>query len=152
MKSVFLLLILFSSLALNAAFDDWFYSRTLRIDYYHSGDEGSESYSIDELVSEPYWGWSKVNLLDTFQMGEYFFKVYDIASNTLLYSHGYSSLFAEWQFTEEAKHTRKSFSESLIMPFPKNDVRVEFMSRDKNGEFARVFEYLVDADSYFIRT
>ncbi|MFZ4707461.1 MAG: peptidase M64 N-terminal domain-containing protein, partial [Bacteroidales bacterium] len=46
-------------------FDDYFYNRTLRIDYIHTGAYHEDSYSIDELRSEPHWGGSKVNLIDT---------------------------------------------------------------------------------------
>lgn len=152
MKKLTLLLIVFSSLSVTAAFDDWFYPRTLRIDYYRTGDRNSESIAIDELISERFWGGSKVNLIDTLQKGEYYFRVYDIATNVLIYSRGYCSLFAEWQFTEEAKQTRKSFTESVVMPFPKKDVRVEFLSRSKTGAYLKTYEYTVDIESYFIRT
>lgn len=37
------------------------------------------------------------------------------------------------------------------MPFPKNDVRVEFYSRNRKGIFEKKFEYNVDVDSYFIK-
>jgi hypothetical protein len=151
MKKLLLLIILFGSLSASAAFDDWFYPRTLRIDYYRSGDRNSESITIDELISERYWGGSKVNLVDTLQKGEYYFRVYDMAANVLIYSRGYCSLYAEWQYTEEAKQTRKSFTESVVMPFPKQDVRVEFLSRNRNGEYLKTYEYVVDIESYFIR-
>jgi len=152
MKKLFLLAFLLTVLSANAAFDDWFYPRTLRIDYYHSGDSKSESYSIDRLLSEEYWGGSRTNLLDTLNMGKYFFKAFDVATNKLIYSHGYCTLFDEWQFTEEAKTTRKSFTETVVMPYPKQDVRLEFYSRNNKGHFDKVFEYVVDVDSYFIST
>lgn len=150
MKTILLLISVLSVLTSRAAFNDWFYPTTLRIDYYHSGDAGSESYSIDELLQEPFWGGSRTNLVDKFEMGEYLFKAFDEATNTLIYSRGYSTLFAEWQFTDEAKITRRSFSESIILPFPKNNIRVEFFSRDKKGKYNKVFEYKVDVKSYFI--
>jgi len=152
MKKLTLLFILFCSLSVTAAFDEWFYPRTLRIDYYRSGDRNSESITIDELISERFWGGSKVNLIDTLQKGEYYFRVYDLATNVLIYSRGYCSLFAEWQFTEEAKQTRRSFTESVVMPFPRKDVRVVFLSRNRQGDFSQTFEYIVDVESYFIRT
>ena len=57
---LFLALLSFSVKAVN--FDDYFYNRTLRIDYIHTGAHLEDSYSIDELRSEPFWGGSKVNL------------------------------------------------------------------------------------------
>jgi hypothetical protein len=85
-------------------------------------------------------------------MGKYFFKAFDVATNNVIYSHGYCTLFDEWQFTEEAKTTRKSFTETVVMPYPKQDVRLEFYSRNNKGHFDKVFEYVVDVDSYFIST
>lgn len=134
-----------------SAFDQYFEDRTLRLDYFHSGDAENESYSIDELIAEPYWGGSKTNLLDTFNYGAYQFRVYDLASDSLLYSRGYSSLFGEWQTTDEAKKTRRTFFETVVFPYPKKDVWVDFYSRNEEGTFEKQFEYIVDIDSYFIK-
>ena len=150
MKKILLLAILFTGFTSRAAFNDWFLEKTLRIDYSHSGDSRSESYAIDELKSEPFWGGSKLILIDTLQQGKYYFKAYDAASNTLLYSRGYCALFDEWQCTSEARTTRKSFSETLLMPFPKKDVRIEFYSRNLKGIYEKIFEYTVNVNSYFI--
>lgn len=132
-------------------FENYFHDKSLRLDYYHSGDSESEHYAIDELIEEPWWGGSKTNLIDTFNFGAYCFRVYDLKSDSLIYSRGYSTLFGEWQTIAEAKETKRSFSESLIFPFPKADVRVEFLSRDESGSFTKKFEYTVNVDSYFIR-
>jgi len=135
-----------------AGFDDYFLNKTLRIDYYHTGNDSIDIYSLDELISEPYWGGSKVNLVDIFDYGEYKFLVYDDATNTLIYSRGYSTLFSEWQTTAEAKITTKSFSESVVMPFPKKKIRVEFYTRNRKGIFNKKFTYKVDPTNYFIKT
>ena len=50
-------------------FDQYFENKTLRLDYYHTGNSTEDSYSIDELFEEPYWGGSKTNLLDKFNYG-----------------------------------------------------------------------------------
>ena len=39
-------------------FDDYYFNKTLRIDYYHTGDSANDYYSIDELIEEPYYGGS----------------------------------------------------------------------------------------------
>ena len=132
-------------------YNQHFYDKTLRIDYIHTGNDTTEIYSMDELIEEPYWGGSKTNLVDTFYFGKYYFKVFDKASDSLLYSRGYSSLFGEWQTTKEAKSTWRSYSESVLFPFPKNDVIVNFYSRNKKGKFEEKFTCDVDADHYFIK-
>ena len=133
-------------------FDDYFINKALRIDYYHTGDSTSDSYSIDELIEEPYYGGSHENLIDPFNYGVYRIKVFDEAGDKLIYSHGYSTLFHEWQTTEEAKKTTRSFSETVIIPFPKNKIRVEFYSRDKKNNLIKKFEYKISPDNYFIKT
>jgi len=153
MKKFFLpiLLILFC-FETYASFDEWFTNKTLRIDYFHTGNSETEIYSIDQAKAEPFWGGSQTALIDTLNYGEFYFKVFDIQTNTLIYSRGYCSLFAEWQFTEEAKTTSRTFTETVVMPFPKKDVRIEFMSRNKKGTFDKMFEYKVEVKNYFITT
>ncbi|MCF8350339.1 MAG: IgA Peptidase M64 [Bacteroidales bacterium] len=150
-KSLITVFLVFFSFSVFAQFDRWFEDKTLRIDYQHSGTDSTEFYAVDELREEPYWGGSRTNLIDTFQYGKYYFEVFDLESDSLIYSRGYSSLFGEWQTTSEVKTRRKSFSESVVFPYPKNDVRVDFFSRnDESGELEKKFEYEVDPDNYFI--
>ncbi|MBN2173517.1 MAG: peptidase M64 [Bacteroidales bacterium] len=133
-----------------ASFEDYFYNKTLRIDYIHAGSANHESYFLDEVKTEPYWGGSRVNLLDTFHYGQYFFKVFDSQSDSLLYSRGFSTLFGEWQTTDEAKNIERSFSETVVMPLPKNNTKIVLYSRDKEGVFQEKFVYNYKADNYFI--
>jgi hypothetical protein len=152
MRQLFIFIIALFSLTAKASikFGDYFYNRTLRIDYFHTGAYHEDSYSIDELRSEPFWGGSHVNLVDTMNYGTYLVKVFSMPGNTLIYSRGYCTLFAEWQTTAEAKTTRKSFSETVVIPYPKKEVRVEFYTRDDKGTFQKKFEYPVKVQSCFI--
>ena len=153
MKKIFLpVLLLLATFQSFASFDDLFLNKTLRIDYYHTGNSKSELYSMDQLRSEPFWGGSHTTLIDTLNYGEYYFKAFDVRSNTLIYSHGYCALFDEWRFTEEAKHTTRTFTETAVMPFPKNDVRIEFYRRNFMGLYEKMFEYTVEVKNYFIST
>lgn len=148
----FLLAVLFFNINLFAqiGFDNFFENKTLRIDYFHTGSIEEEFYSIDELKEEPYWGGSKVNLIDKFEYGKYKIEVYDSTSDKLIYSRGYSTLFSEWLTTKEAVTTTKSFSETVVIPFPKNSVRVEFYSRNKKNKFKKKFVYNINPENYFI--
>jgi hypothetical protein len=151
MKKILIFIIILSGFKANAAFDDYFLNKTLRVDYYHGGNKDSEYYFLDEYKEEPFWGGSKVNLIDHFNYGNYAFKVFDKASNTLIYSLGYSSLFTEWQSTDEAKKLSKSFSETVVLPYPKKIVRIEFYSRkNKEQTWNKKFDLEVDPESYFI--
>jgi hypothetical protein len=151
MKKIILpALMLIASFQAFASFDQWFENKTLRIDYYHTGNSKQEMYSIDQLRTEPFWGGSHKTLVDTLNYGEYYFKVFDVKTNELIYSHGYCALFDEWRFTTEAKKTTRTFTETAVMPFPKNDVRIEFYSRNFMGVYEKKFEYKVEVKDYFI--
>jgi hypothetical protein len=145
---VFFVLFMFSMTAFSQ-FDKYFESKTLRMDYYHSGNHDNSSYSFDELFEEPYWGGSEVNLIDTFDYGNYYIKLYDLQSGTLLYSRGFSSIFGEWQTTDESKTIDRTMSETVVMPFPKNDARIELYERNSDGQFEKKFEYTFKKDNYF---
>jgi len=150
MRYVIIILILFFTESVFAAFDDAFYSKTLRIDYIHTGDDKSENYFLDEVKIEPYWSGSFVNLIDTFYYGKYFFKVFDEESDSMIYSRGYSSLFGEWQTTDEAKLIQRSFTETVVMPLPNRNAKVVLFSRNRKGEFEEKFTYQYDTNNYFI--
>ena len=151
MKPVLFLLLFIPITYCQIDFDNYFENKTLRLDYFHSGDKENDYYSFDELIEEPYWGGSKVNLIDKFNYGKYKFEVYDSSSNTLIYSRGYSTLFNEWQTTEEAKHTTKTFSESVVFPFPKNPVIIKFYASNRKNNLIKKFEYEVNPENYFIK-
>ncbi|MFO7721782.1 MAG: M64 family metallopeptidase [Bacteroidales bacterium] len=119
-------------------FDDYFEEKTLRVDYLQTGMHDTAWIKITEIFSEPYWGGSQVNMIDTFGYGRYYFTLKDRRSGRVIYSRGYSTLFAEWQDTEEAKMIRMSFRESLVMPFPRKPVILEIYRRDKQNRLHRM--------------
>jgi hypothetical protein len=131
-------------------FDDYFINKTLRFDYFHAGTDKSEEFYYDEIIEEPYWGGHKVNLVDKFEYGNYLFKVYDSSSNKLLYSRGYSTLFSEWQTTDEAKEIRRVFNETVTFPFPKKTVRLEIFSRNRKGIFELKFTHFINPENKYI--
>lgn len=145
----FVLVVLFFSKS-EAQYSKYFEDHTLRLDYYHCGNDTAENFYFGKLVQEPYWGGSKVALIDSFAYGNQMLEVRDQVSGRLLYSRGFSTLFDEWQTTPEAKTTGSCYPESVVMPFPKANVVVSILSRDKAGIFKKKFEYTVDPKSYFI--
>lgn len=132
-------------------FEDYFLDKTLRIDYFHTGNFENEYYSIDELIEEPYWGGSKINLIDKFDYGKYEVIVYDSTYEKIIYSRTYSTLFSEWQTTEEAKSTLRTFAETVVIPFPKNKVYVEFFSRNRKNNMIKKFDYVIEPNNIFIK-
>jgi hypothetical protein len=150
-KYLLLLLILFSLKSIHAQFDSTFKEMSLRIDYTHAGNFETEWYALEALIEEPFWGGSKKNLIDTMEYGEYCVRVFDAGSKKLVYSRGYSSLFGEWQTTPESKDLMRSFSETVVIPFPKKPVTVSLLSRNYVGVLEEKFTCQIDPSSYFIR-
>lgn len=153
MKKFIVLTLLFISVQVfsQIRFDDYFEPKTLRVDYIEAGDFQSEDIYLQQIKVEPYWGGSKVNLIDMFNYGDYYVKVYDKNSEALLYSRGYSTLFQEWQATDEAKIVKRGFYETVIVPFPKNEVKIVIEKRDrKTGVFRKIFDYNIKPTNYFI--
>ncbi|AFH49951.1 Hypothetical protein IALB_2248 [Ignavibacterium album JCM 16511] len=151
LKNLLLIFLVEISLQAQIQFDDYFTDGSLRLDYFHTGNDTLEIYSFDEIYAEPFWGGSQNNLIDIFDYGKYKFVVRDEITKAEIYSRTYSTLFSEWLTTEEAKLTTKSFSETVVFPFPKNKVIVEFYSRDKKNQLHKKFEYKLDPSNYFIR-
>ena len=149
-RLVILLLFASVSFSLQAGFSDYFLDKTMRIDYLHAGNHSSEYYYFQSVKMEAYWGGSTKKLIDTFKYGSYFFEVYDAETKVLLYSRGYSSLFREWQTTDEAKNMNKAFYESIVFPYPKNTVVVKWYSRNWDGQFQKQMELEVNPKDYFI--
>lgn len=151
MKKIIFLSLLALGIAAQAQFKDHFRNKTLRIDYIHSGSAEAEHYAFDTLYAEKYWGGSKNNLIDAFDYGNYKFEVYDAATNELLYSRGYSSLFREYQATPEGDSVSKAFEETVVFPYPKNAVNVVFYSRNKDLSWDKEFIQPVDPGATKIR-
>ena len=133
-----------------AQFDKYFHNKTLRYDYYHAGDSVNEFFFFDNLIEEPYWGGSKVNLIDALEYGNHIFRVFDVESGKEIYSKGYCTLFNEWQHTPEALTTQMSYPEGVVMPYPKNKVRIEFYTRDDKNVFEKKFEHTIDPNVYSV--
>lgn len=147
MKKSILLILLVLTLGAQAQFKEHFKNKTLRIDYMHSGSAPVEYYMFDTLFVEKYWGGSKTNLVDEFDYGNYKFEVYDAGTNELIYSRGYSSLFREYQSTEEGESSCKSFDETVVMPYPKHKVNIAFFSRKPDLNWSKEFIMEVDPET-----
>ncbi len=132
------------SLSMSAQFDKNFENHSLRLDYIHSGNSIEEYYAFKQFKKEKYWGGSHTQMLETFEYGKYFVKVFDEKSGDLIYSRGYGSLFHEWSTTKEAKEFSKSFEETALIPFPKNKVVIKLYSRNKSMNFEEKFKISFD--------
>jgi len=136
-------------LALPAAapFDAMFLDRTMRVDVSHTGGKGVEILVVDRIVNDGPWPGSRTRLLDDTNLGVYLLSVVDPETNRELYTRGFSSLFAEWETTDEAKKVHRTFAEALRFPWPRKPVQVVVRKRDKEQLFREVFSARVDPAS-----
>ncbi len=143
-RIVALLLVLAAAGAAQAApplYDQWFTRATMRVDLYHTGTKGEESFRLDRVYQEGDWPGSRVNLVDTLNLGEYCRRCRrQRPTHLLVYSRGFSSIYNEWQTTDEAlAGFRRTFSVSVRLPFPRHAVRLVISRGATNGATCRRF-------------
>lgn len=132
-------------------YDQRFTGKTLRFDYYHSGTSSQEIFSVDEVRLEGDWPGSRTRLLDTLNLGKYLFEVIDPATNQVIYSRGFASIFGEWETTGEARQgIYRTFHESQRFPEPRMAVQLVLKKRDSQGDFREVFATRIDPGSRFV--
>ncbi|MCA1817923.1 MAG: IgA Peptidase M64 [Acidobacteria bacterium] len=125
--------------------------RTMRLDYYHTGNVSRELFSLDRVVLEPLpWAGNPSRMIDDTNLGKYFFEVRDAATDRVLYSRGFSSIYGEWETTDEARHANRTFSESLRFPAPTAPVKIVLKKRDARNVFQTIWTTTLDPKDIFI--
>jgi hypothetical protein len=108
-------------------------------------------FSLDKVVREPLpWPGNQAKSVDETNLGKYLFEVRARATNRLLYSRGFSSIYGEWETTDEAKNLNRTFHESLRFPEPSAPVQVVLKKRDSNNAFREVWTLIVDPADMFV--
>jgi hypothetical protein len=131
-------------------FSEFFTGHTLRFDYLLAGNHQAARVIPVRIKKEPHWGGSKTNLIDTFQYGNYRFRVYDEVSGKLIFSKGFCTLFQEWQTTPEAKTRERAYPQALIFPFPKKKACLRIDWRNRSGDFDSLYQTGIDPSDYYI--
>ncbi len=149
----FFALLAISSLGLVRAqrFDDHFEDRTLRLDYNFCGDNRTQIISLDELSQSPGWYGRRVNLDSLLLQGNGQITVTDPATSKVIYRYSFSTLFQEWQSSEEATKVRKSFENVFLIPFPKHPVDVTVTLSDTHNKETSRLTHRVDPKDILIR-
>ena len=132
-------------------FDEFFLDKALRVDLYQSGDAKSETITLHRIAEEALWPESKAGLIPPFDYGRYAFRIYDAASNRLIFSRGFDTMFAEYKTTSPAlAGTVRVFERSVRFPLPKRPVLFVVEQRDKRNLFHPVFDRIIDPADYHI--
>ncbi|MBD3386866.1 peptidase M64 [candidate division KSB1 bacterium] len=156
-KYTIIAIILLVSLPLSAyesiSFKDHFIDKTMRLDYFHIADAEQEIITLDCIYQQNNWAGNTSQLLYPFNNGLYRAKVFDIASNQLIYSKGFNSYCGEYQTTDPAMTgIKKTFHETILIPYPRNPVFFVLEKRDKNNIYHPLFNQKIDpADIHIVK-
>lgn len=111
-------------------FDDYFDGRALRLDYIFAGDSVSQSIFLEHSYVLPTWAGRRKRLSEQYLQGNGQIEVRAHGTDSLLYINSFSTLFQEWQVTEEATKVSRAFENSYLVPFPKRPVDVTITLTD----------------------
>lgn len=107
-------------------------------------------FSVDRVVVEPLpWPGSPRNNIDSSGFGTYRFELRD-TTGRVLYSRGYSPIFAEWVTTDEPATMNRTFHESLRFPALTGKADVVVFKRDENNRFVEAWRTRIDPGDMFI--
>lgn len=148
---IFTILPVFLTAQTEIRFADYFLDKTLRIDYYHSGNAAQEEFSIDRIYEYNVWAGNPINLIDSFNNGKYYLKIYNAGSNKLIFSKGYNSYFGEYQTTQPALDgIKRTCHETVLIPRPKSNFLLVIEVRDKKNILHPCFKQEINPDDYHI--
>ncbi|MFO7368850.1 MAG: M64 family metallopeptidase [Bacteroidales bacterium] len=121
-------------------FSDYFRDSTLRFDYFHAGNAESEHITPDQIYLQVPWAGNQKNCLQPVELGMYKASLYDSASNQLIFSKEYNSIFAEYKTTGPAiDGIQQTYHESVLIPYPKRSAMLVFEKRDRYNQLSEVY-------------
>ncbi len=150
MNFALILIILSNLTSAQVEYHSYFKNSALRFDFLLGGNSTDVKVYPQEMKQEPFWAGSKSHLIDPFNYGSYRFRIFDLKSDSLIFSKGFSTLFQEWQTTAEARTTNKTYYQAVIFPFPKGTIRLKIDARQWDGSFKTLYNTEIDPKDYFI--
>ena len=126
-------------------------SHTLRVDYIFSGTDKAQEISLDEMSCFDGWAGRRVNLDEAPVKGNGQISLVDSDSGKTLYCQSFSTLFQEWQTTEEATRVRKAFENVFLLPMPSRPAVVKVELYDFRGGVSASLSHSVDPEDILIR-
>jgi hypothetical protein len=145
------LFFIFSLSSLAQSYHTYFSNTACRIDFLLCGNATTTAAYLDKIKEEPFWGGRRSGLATDLNLGEYRFQVTDSATNDLIYTDGFSTLYFEWQTSDEAKRLNKSYEQTIQFPFPKNPVKVTIEKRLDFDKWETLLQFGFSPDDKLIR-
>lgn len=125
--------------------------RTLRVDYIFSGTDKTQEISLDEMSWIDGWAGRRVNPESVPVRGNGQISLTDKATGKILYRQSFSTLFQEWQTTEEATRVRKAFENVFLLPMPSAPAEVKVELYDFRGNVSASLIHQADPSDILIR-
>lgn len=129
----------------------WAQDRTLRLDYVFTGTDKQQQIALDEMSCFDGWAGRTVNMDKVPVRGNGQVCMTDVQSGEVIYRQAFSTLFQEWQTTEEATRVRKSFENVFLLPMPASKAEVKVELYGFTGGVSTSFTHIVDPSDILIR-
>lgn len=153
MKAVPFIIAIFLSTALRAqSFQTHFADSTLRLDYVFCGNASQSEIYFMEASKFGVWTGRKHNLDKPALRGNGQIRVKDPSNGETLYVNSFSTLFQEWQSTEEAQNLNKAFENTFLVPFPKHAVSIEVVLFDNHARQSCILTHTINPKDILIRS
>ena len=133
------------------AFDEHFVDSTLRLDYVLAGNNHEQQAYFCKASKMSRWAGRKNRLAEMPLKGNGQLILSDHATGRQLYVHTFSTLFQEWQATEEATRVNRAFNVSFNVPLPKHLVDVNITLTDFHGKVVGQLQHTVNPADILIR-
>jgi len=125
--------------------------RTLRVDYFHTGNVDTELFSLDQVVLEPLtFPGNLQQPIDLLLRGKYLFEAIEPGSGKLLWSRSFSSIYGEWETTGEARKQNRTFHESVRLPNQDSVFELVIKKRNAQNDFEEVWRINIDPTDYLV--
>ena len=125
--------------------------KTLRLDYIFSGTDKSTEIALAQMKSLDGWYGRRVNR-DRLQLaGNGQITVRDAQDGQILYTNSFSTLFQEWQNSEEATKVRKSFENVFLVPMPERPAEITVELFDSHRRPSASIRHTVDPADILVR-
>lgn len=125
--------------------------QTLRVNYTFSGNSKEARIYLDDLNVIDGWAGRRVNMKDLYLEGNGQITMTDEATGDTLYRNSFSTLFQEWQNTEEATKVDRSFENVYLLPMPERKAVVEVKLTDNYNKVVATLRHTVDPEDILIR-
>ncbi len=151
MRQLLPLILSLMAMTVRGQFAERFADSTLRVDYVFSGDSRHQQIYLAELKQSPGWYGRRVNMDRLLLSGNGQITMTDTLGRDTLYRHSFSTLFQEWQTTEEATRVQRAFENVFLLPFPKEPCIVTVTLSDTHNRETSRLSHRVDPRDILIR-